>query len=348
MEKVRVGVIGAGMGRNHALYFRECAEAELVALCDRDEERLARVAAEVRPHRTYREWDRLIEDPEIDAVAVVLPNYLHHPVTMAALGAGKHVLCEKPLALNAEQGREMVALARATGRTLMVHFNVRFFPTSRAVRRAVEEGMLGHVYFARSIWHRKRGIPGLGGWFTCREQSGGGALIDLGVHRLDLALWLMGYPRPVTVSGATFDLLGKKLAARSGRPFDVEDLATAFVRFDNGAVLSLETSWASNTEFREDQSTQLFGTDGGAVIRNLHEGYEFEARVFRDVGDDVSVEVPATPEPETAQQHFCRAILSGREPMATGEEGLLVMRLLDALYESARTGREVRLAEEER
>jgi predicted dehydrogenase len=344
LERVRVGIIGMGMGRNHGVSYREAPEAELVALCDADAGRLAEKAAELHPWRTYERYEDLLADGDIDAVSVALPNFLHAPVTLAALEAGKHVLCEKPLAMNAAEGEEMVAAARRRGLTLMVHFNVRFNPTSQAVKRAIEGGALGDIYYGRTVWHRKRGIPKLGGWFTRKEMSGGGALIDIGVHRLDLALWLMGFPRPVSVTGATYGFLGRQLGEREGKSFDVDDLAAGFIRFENGATLTMETSWASNSEKREDQWTQLFGVRGGAIIRNTDEGYNFEARVLRDVEGEVVTEVPETPEPlETAQQHFCRAILNGTETMAPGEQGLTVMRLLDAIYESSRSGQEVQL-----
>jgi predicted dehydrogenase len=344
LEKVRVGVIGVGMGRNHAIRFRDCAEAELAALCDLDAHRLAEVAAESGAARTYERWEDLVADPEIDAVSVVLPNALHGPATIHALEAGKHVLCEKPLAMNAAEGQEMVDTARRVNRKLMVHFNVRFTPTAAAVKRAVDEGHLGPIYYVRSIWNRRRGIPRLGGWFTQRSHAGGGVLIDLGVHRLDLALWILGYPKPVSVQGATYDYLGRRLGAESGQPFEVDDLATAFIRFEDGATLSLETSWAANIDRREDQSIQFFGVQGGAVIRNTDEAYHFEARITRDEDGELKFWHPAPPDfMETPQEHFCRCILNDTEPSATGDQGVLVMKLLDAIYESAATGREVRL-----
>jgi predicted dehydrogenase len=332
------------MGRNHAVHFRDAEEAVLVALCDLNEDRLRQVAEETHPWRTYTRWEDVVSDPEIDAVAIALPNALHEPVAIRALEAGKHVLCEKPLAMNAAQGERVVATARRLNRKLMVHFNYRFQAPSQCIKEAIDAGVLGHIYFARTVWHRKRGIPNLGSWFTQKSMAGGGALIDLGIHRLDLALWLMGYPRPVSVSGTTYNQLGRNLAEAAGKVFDVDDLAAAFIRFENGASLVLEASWASNTDKREDQSTQLFGLNAGAVIRNWDEGYQYEARIFRPEGDDVISEYPRWPDwVETPQQHFCRAILNNTEPMATGEQGLLVMRLLDAIYESAATGREVRL-----
>jgi predicted dehydrogenase len=344
VEKVGVGVIGLGMGRNHAIQFRDCPEAELIALCDVNAERAAQVANETHPRRVYTSTEKLLADPEIAAVAVALPNALHAPVVLECFAAGKHVLCEKPLAMNAREGEQMVEAARRAGRRLMMHFNYRFQPTSQAVKRAVDAGALGPVYFARSVWHRKRGVPGLGGWFTQKTMSGGGGLIDLGVHRLDLALWLMGYPRPVSVTGTAYSILGRRLAERAGKSFDVDDLAAGFIRFENGASLVLEASWASNSEKREDQLTQLFGVEGGAVLRNWDEGYQYEARLFRDVEGEVVTEVPEPPaEFESPQRHFCRSIVRGTEPTATGEQGLTVMRILDAIYESAETGLEVRL-----
>lgn len=344
MEQVRVGVIGMGMGRNHAVNFRDTQEAALVAICDVNAERLQQVAHEVHPWRTYTQYEELIADSEIDAVAVALPNALHERVVLMALEAGKHVLCEKPLAMNAAEGERMVEASRRLNRKLMLHFNYRFQPSSQAIKRAVDEGVLGHVYFAKTIWHRKRGIPNLGGWFTQKQTAGGGALIDLGVHRLDLALWLMGYPRPVSLTGVAYNFLGRQLAEAEGKVFDVDDLAAGFIRFENGASLVLETSWAANSERKEDQWTQLFGIHGGAVQRNWDDGYQYEARIFRGQQHDVISEIPAAPEHiESPQQHFCRAILNDTETMAPGEQGLTVMRLLDALYESAATGREIRL-----
>jgi predicted dehydrogenase len=344
-DRIKVAVIGVGMGRHHARMYRECREAELVALCDKDPERLAAAARDLEVDRTFTDTEELFRLPGLQAVSVALPNYLHAPITIAALKAGLHVMCEKPLAMNAAEAEQMVAAARDAKRLLMVHFNSRFTEQAQFVRAAVDQGELGDVYYARSGWHRNRGVPGLGGWFTTKKLSGGGALIDIGVHRLDLALWFMGFPEIASVSGACYNHLASEIAAREGRTFDVDDLATGFVRFANGATLTLETSWASHTEQREEMWTQLFGTRGGALIRNLEEGYQFEARLYKDVAGALVEARPKTGvrHRETAQSHFVRCIRDGKTPMAPGEHGLTVMRVLDAIYESARTGREVRL-----
>jgi len=345
-EQLNVGVIGLGMGRGHIREYMQCPEANLIALCDQDAARLKTVATEFGIATTYTDYHQMLADPKLDAVSIALPNFLHAPVTIDALQAGKHVLCEKPLALNAHEAQDMVSAARSRGLTLMVNFNFRFGEPAWILHNAIEAGDLGDIYFARTGWHRNRGIPGLGGWFTTKKLSGGGGLIDLGVHRIDLALWYMGYPTPVSVSGSTYGILGKQLAERQGKSFDVDDLAAGFIRFTNGATLIVEASWAGNSEKREEMFTQLYGTRGGGVLRNVGEGYDFESRLFVEHGGVLTEAIPKS-RPlglETVRAHFVHSVLAGREPICPGEHGLTLMRILDALYQSAETGREVRLA----
>lgn len=343
-DRVRFAVIGLGMGRHHVERLRSAPHAQLVSLCDADEDRLNRVANQFGECERTSVYEEILTRPDVDAVVVALPNYLHAPVTIAALRAGKHVLCEKPMARTAAEAAEMLQASRETGRKLMIHFNYRFTPAAVALHRFASEGDLGEVYHARSWWHRTRGIPGLGGWFTSKELAGGGPLVDLGVHRLDLALWLMGYPRAASVCGATYSALGRKIAARQGKTFDVEDMASAFVRFEDGATLVLEASWAANGEQREEMLTQIYGTRAGILHRNVDAGYQFEARIFLERrGEYVAVAPELPAEVETPQEHFARCILEDREPSASGEQGLEVMRILDAVYRSAERGEEVRL-----
>jgi predicted dehydrogenase len=343
-ERVRFGVIGLGMGRYHIERLLEAPHAEVRAICDLDQGRLERAGDQYAIAWRTSNYEDLLASPEIDAVVVALPNVLHAPVSIAALRAGKHVLCEKPMARNAAEAEQMLQAVSETGRLFMIHFNYRFTPAAAALHRYVEAGELGHVYHARSWWHRSRGIPNLGTWFTSKESAGGGPLIDLGVHRLDLALWLMGYPQATAVSGATYDLLGKALAAEQGREFTVEDMASAFVRFDNGATLVLEASWAENGERDEEMLTQVYGTKAGCLHRNTR-GYEFEARIFRpEHGSYVSIAPQAYPRDlVSAQEHFAQCVLSGDTPSATAEQGLQVMRIIDAIYASAARGEEIRL-----
>jgi predicted dehydrogenase len=248
------------------------------------------------------------------------------------------------MARSAAEAEQMLAASRHADRLLMIHLNYRFTPQAMALHRYTEAGELGHVYHARSWWHRNRGIPGLGTWFTSKEAAGGGPLIDLGVHRLDLALWLMGYPKAVAVSSATYSFLGCELAASQGKTYGVEDMASAFIRLEDGASLLLEASWAGNSEHSDEMLTQIYGTRAGILHRNTG-GYQFEARIFREEhGTYVSIEPQVYPTDfESPQEHFARCIIEGTPPLATGEQGLEVMRVLDAIYSSAQKGEEVRL-----
>jgi len=345
--RVRVGVIGLGMGRHHARAYYESAKAELVALCDLDQKLLTQFKEVYPKAATYTHYEEMFTKGGLDAVSVALPNYLHAEVTIAALRAGLHVLCEKPMALNAQQAQEMLQVARETGKKLMIHFNYRFSPPSQFLKRYVDEGHLGQIYYAQTRWLRARGIPRLGSWFGIKELSGGGPLIDLGVHRLDLAMWLMGYPKAISVSASTFDLLASRLAREARARFDVEDLATALIRLDNGATLNLEVSWAGGTEKQEDMLTAIHGTEGAVIQRNRGEGYEFEALILRDIAGtltEVSPRLYPSPCP-SAIEHFLDCILNDCPPEASAENGVEMMRILDAIYRSAALGREVRLDE---
>jgi len=342
---LKVGVVGLGMGRYHVEAYRAHPEAEVVAICDVNEERLRQVGEQYGVARRYTDYRKMLEEEELDIVSVATPNVLHKPITVAALEAGCHVLCEKPLAMNAREAEQMVETARRTGRRLMVNFSYRFNPVSRALKDQVEKGVLGEPYFARTVWHRRRGIPGFGGWFGKKEMAGGGPLIDLGVHRVDLALWLMGFPQPEVVLGGTYGFLGRELARREGKTFDVEDLAVGLVRFANGTMLEVEASWVVHRHEREFMETWVYGTKGGLVHRNVRETYEFEGWVFTDEGGYLVDKqlLPLGKGSPNAMGEFVDAILEDRPHPATGEEGLYVMRILDAIYESARRGEPVRL-----
>jgi len=347
MDKIRIGVIGLGIGRHHIRGYQTHPAAEVVAIADLDEARLAEIGDQFGVNKRYTSGEQMIAEAGLDLVSVATPNKFHKSLTIAALEAGCHVLCEKPMAMSAVEAREMLAAARQAGKRLMIDFSYRFSEQSQALKAQVDAGVLGEVYFARTIWHRRRGLPRFGGWFGQKALSGGGPLIDLGVHRLDLALWLMGYPRPVWVLGRTYDPIASALAAEQGVEYDVEDLAAAMITFDNGAALEIEASWAANVQEREWMETRLFGTKGGLVQRNLNETYEFEAEIYVEqagVPFDMKLHASNRRAPElNAMYHFVDSILSGAPHTATGEEGLLVMEILDAIYKSAASGQPVRV-----
>jgi predicted dehydrogenase len=349
-KTLRVAVIGLGMGRGHVKGFSEYGKSTVAALCDLDESKLATVgeAFDVPEDARYTDYKALFRDAdtlELDAVSIALPNALHAPVAKSAFKAGLHVLCEKPLATTATQGRAMLRAAEKAGRTLMVNLSYRFRPQSQALKRMMDAGEIGEIYFGRTVWHRRRGLPGFGGWFGQKELAGGGPIIDLGVHRLDLAMWLMGNPRPTTVSAGAYGVIGPRLAKQQNKTFDVEDLGAALIRFDNGATLILEASWAGFSEKKEDMVTQLLGTEGGIVQRNVGEGYDFEAKLFTEKNGslwaaELQQELVPTP---SSYREFVDAVLEGREPLATGQHGLDIQLILDGIYRSAQQGREIKL-----
>lgn len=350
MAEVRVGIIGAG-GIARAVHIprlKKVPEVKVVAVADVVEDRAKRVAEEFDIPHVFRDYEDLVGMDEVDAVVICTPNAFHAPSTLAALRAGKHVLCEKPPAMNAKEAEEMARTAREAGKVLMYAFQMRFRPDLRLIKRAIEEGQLGEVYYGRAIYLRRSGAPG--GWFTQKRLSGGGPLIDVGVHVLDAVWWLMGSPKPTAVSGMVYQKiaprkvkLGGWRAANlvEGREkevvYDVEDFAVALVRFDNGASLLLETSWILHLK-NSQVSFDIFGTEGGAHSPPLE--------IYKD-WNDVELDItPRLPEADAYQEeinHFIECIREGKEPIPNAEQGVTIMRIIDAIYESSERGEEVRL-----
>jgi predicted dehydrogenase len=347
MEKqLHVGVIGLGMGRHHIAGYQNHPSALVVAISDSDPVRLQEIGDIYNIEKRYTSAEQMLQDEKLDVISIATPNKFHNPLALACFEAGCHVLCEKPMALSAAEGREMLSAAKTAGKRLMINFSYRFTEQSMALKQQVEMGAIGDVYFARTIWHRRRGLPGFGGWFGQKALSGGGPLIDLGVHRIDLALWLMGYPKPVWVLGSTYNPIGSALAAKRNANFDVEDLAVGLVKFENGATLEVEASWAANIKESELMETRLYGTLGGLVQRNLDETYKFEAELFVErEGAHFDMKLhPPMPPVTTPMYHFIDCIVNDNPHIATGEEGLLVMEILDAIYASAANGTPVKIS----
>ena len=344
-KKLRCGVIGVGMGKGHIKGYQSHPDAEVVAVADTDPVRLQAAADELQVPQRYTDARRMLRRENLDIVSIATPNKFHLPLALAAFDAGCHVLCEKPMALNAAEGRRMIAAAKKARRRLMINFSYRFTEQAAALKQQVDSGILGDVYFGRTVWHRRRGIPRFGGWFGIKKLSGGGPLIDLGVHRLDLALWLMGYPKPQWVMGGAWSPIATRLAKEQGKKFDCEDLACGMIKFRNGAVIEIEASWAANIAERELMETRLLGTKAGLVQRNRNEGYEFEAEVYleRD-GAQYDMKLhPPVPGSQSSYYHFVDCIRNKKPHIATGEEGLIVMEILDAIYASAKQGRPIKI-----
>ena len=352
MKKWRVGIIGIGgiFKGSHIWEYLEDERLEVVALCDIIEERATEIRDKYFPNAAvYTDFRELLKDETIDSVDICTPNYLHSIIAVAAFEAGKHVFCEKPDAINVEEVLKMNRAAEKAGKTLMIMRNNRFSPASQYAKKYIESGAMGDIYCGRCGWQRRRGIPGKGGWFTAKAQSGGGPLIDLGVHMIDLAIWLMGSPKPVTVTGSTYckfadsdtsDSVNSDFGDKvSGGTFDVEDLAMGTIRFDNGAQLQIEFSWASNIK-QENRFVELRGTKSGLTWR------DGDVEVFTEMhgqGCDIH---PSNLQPEKKEHvlnliNFYDVVIDGKEPVFKPQQGIDMIKILCAIYKSAETGREV-------
>jgi predicted dehydrogenase len=357
-EQLRVGVIGCGAGVFHLEGYQEEPRAKVVAIAGLDTDRCEMLSKKFDVPRVYRDYQDLLADDDIDAVSVAVPNILHMPVALAAFEAGKHVLIEKPLARNAEEGVRMVEAAKQHNKLLGISFQRRTRHDVRLLRDAVERGEFGRIYYSKAWWMRRSGIPGLGTWFTSKEAAGGGPLIDLGVHVLDMVLYILGNPKVTSVSANTYAEIGptgrggwslRRQQVTDTNPYEVEDLATAFMRFEDGGTLLLEASWAAFTEMNDDFGVQLYGSEKGARLNSHNYALTETLDVFQGFGDTTMDGKPRLVAREGHAQiinGFVDAILNGTPLSPDGQEGLDRVRLIDAMYRSAELGREIVIDEE--
>ncbi|MCC2683104.1 MAG: oxidoreductase domain protein [Paenibacillaceae bacterium] len=347
---IRIGMIGAGnISKSHLGTLTVMPEFEVAAITDVFLAAAQQRAEEFHIPRVYESVDELLGDPAIDAVVIGVPNKFHAPLAISALKAGKHVMVEKPMAINASAAKEILLAQRDSGKTLLVTQQRRWESLNLQVKEHVERGSLGNIYHAKTGWFRRKGIPGWGTWFTRMSESGGGPLIDIGVHMLDLTLFLMGNPKPVSVFGATYAEFGpKKRGIGSwGTPdwngyYDVEDLATALIKMDNGATLTLDVSWAVHTD-NNNPYIQLMGSDGGASIRGNNAKLMTEQ--FNTTLDvDLKFEKEGDEGSRTRMyKHFVECVNEGKQPISSALTGYTNNLILEAIYESSRTGNEIKL-----
>ena len=351
-NRLKVGIIGAGgISCSHIEAYRKHPDVELYAFCDINADRLRYMGERYGVTRLYTDMNALLALPELDAVSVCTWNNGHAPCTIAALNAGKHVLCEKPMCITVEDAEAMKAAAEKNGKLLMIGFVRRFGPDMKILRELYEKDYFGEIYYSKVQYLRRNGNPG--GWFGDRSRSGGGPLIDLGVHVIDFARYLKGKPKAVSVYGATFQKLYDRKSIRSQKAYrsagatdhdicDVEDLATALIRFEDGSVLSVEASFSLN--IKNDEGKMIFcGTKAGAALNPELELYgeldgymtdvSLKAETTMNLGDMFRQEI----------FHFVDCIENGTECLSPAEDGVEMMRILNAIYESARCGHEVLL-----
>ncbi|MBI5835774.1 MAG: Gfo/Idh/MocA family oxidoreductase [Candidatus Eisenbacteria bacterium] len=333
-KTLRVGVIGIGGAAqiNHLPVLKKMPDVEIVGLCDTDRDKARRVAQKFGVENVTGNLDDFLKNEEMDAVHVCTPNYLHAPMTVAALQAGKHVLCEKPMARNSAESETMVKAARDAGKILMCAYNQRFRADSQFIKRCMEKKELGTVFYAKAGWLRRPSAWGAEHWMSNKRRSGGGVLMDLGVPMLDLALWFLGNPKVVSASGVshiTDDEAG------------VEDLGAAFLRLEGGATLTLEVSWTVLLE-KDFPYCNIFGSSGAALLNplRLHRGMHGNL-VNVTPNLDSGRNVKESYENEIA--HFVECVRKGSQPIASGEEAHAVMKVMDAIYKSASTRKEVKV-----
>jgi predicted dehydrogenase len=355
--KYRVGVVGLGYaGTTHMKAFSKHPQTTLVAIAGKEVDRLAVLAAEFDVATTASDWQDLVEDPNIDIISIATPNSLHHPIAVAALNAGKHVFCEKPLSITADQAEEMVSAAKANNRILEVAFNYRRREDIGMAQNLVATGKLGRVYHSRVSWKRRAGIPGLKSWFTSADLAGGGAAIDLGPHIVDSLLYMLGEPKVITVSSVMHGELGRagfggmdsamQMQGSTGL-FEVEDLCSAILRLDDGSSVAFEITWASHAVDDEDISFELLGVDSGLRIFIPRYSTEDTISLFGDDNGEHYVRRPKIT--STGEGHlavlneFIEHVVSGNFALYTGEYALHRTKIIDALYRSAKAGKEVTL-----
>lgn len=350
MSTVKIAMIGAGnIAHAHLDAYRKIPDAQIVAVCDPDPGRAQRVAAEYGIAHYFTDLDDMLQAGlALDAADVCVWNCCHASCTIKALNAGLHVLCEKPMAYTASEAEEMKAAAERNGKLLMIGFVLRFSDDARIAMDFIEKGYLGDIYYSKAQYVRRHGNPG--GWFCDKSRSGGGPVIDLGVHVIDLTRYLMGNPRPVSVYAVAAQHLGRRDHLKTGVGYspdqagqqdicDVEDFASALIRYDNGAATFLETAYDINGE--DIAKRQLFGTKGGM---DLSSGVKLFTE-YNDYLADIDIKTENLKDGKDMFQaemgHFVDCIANGTPCRATAEDGITVMKILDAIYESARTGHEV-------
>ncbi len=351
-KKLKVAIIGCGnISHSHIQAYLKNPQVEVIAVCDQNKQRAEDYAKSYNIPLAFGDVDELLKLEELDAVSVCVWNNGHNPVTVKALNAGKHVLCEKPLAMNTQEAIEMKEAAERNNKLLMVGFVRRYANNTKVALDFKKAGTFGEFYSAKTSCLRRLGNPG--GWFADKKRSGGGPLIDLGVHMIDLSRYLLGLPKAVSVYGATFNKLGSKehiKGLKRYHPMDynpetdvctVEDSVMALVRFDNGAVLQVEASFVLN--LKEGYiGLELFGDQGGIKVEPTFE-------IYKDTNDYLANITPVFHSSNdifgemfgNEINHFVDCILNGTECISPAEDGVELMRILDAIYESAETGHEV-------
>ncbi len=349
MKQWNVGIVGAGnIGSEHAEGFAGFPDrARITAVADVSEESARVLAGKFGIEHTYSDISSMIAEADVDAVVIAVPNRWHATYAIEAMEAGKQILLEKPMGIDLADARRISEVRSRSGAVLLLAHQMRWMGWARAMKKAVESGRLGRIVHAKVSWLRRKGIPGWGTWFTRRELSGGGPLIDIGVHMLDLALWLVGDGNPVTASGTIASAFGPKRKGIGdwGIPdwdgkFDVEDLASAFIRLDSGVCVTLDVSWASH-HGRNQWIIDVIGDEGGL---NCTEGKVAFLTEREDEAIEEEIDWEKIDERAAFTEHFLDCLDGGVAPETDAESGLCNSAVLEAIYRSAAEAGEIAVA----
>ncbi|NLO82542.1 MAG: Gfo/Idh/MocA family oxidoreductase [Clostridiales bacterium] len=343
-NKVKVAIIGAGniAQSAHIPSYKKLNDVEILGVCDINLDRARDVANRYDIKYVSDKYQEILDIEEIDAVSICTTNDAHAEIAIAAAKAGKHILCEKPMAMNVKEAEDMTKAARDNNIIFMMGFVNRFRADSKLIKELAEAGKFGEIYYAKTGILRRRGTPL--GWFTNLAKSGGGPVIDIGVHVIDLTWYFMGKPKPISVSAATYSKIGDYKTKGVSRwvaldadniVFETEDSASAFIRFENGATMTVDVSWAINGK-ETGVYSYIYGTKAGASLEPLmiydeQENYLFDSAPVINSENSFVNEI----------SHFIECIQEGKETIAPAEDGLEVQKILNGIYDSAKLGKEV-------
>lgn len=348
-QKLNYVCIGAGgiARKKHLNTYSRLSSVSVQAICDTNLKAAEALANEFGIKKIYMDYKEMFLSEKPDIASICTPNFLHADIACEALNMGINIHCEKPLALNHIEAQRIVEAEKKSGKSVLLGMNKRYSGQSILISKLAAEGFFGDIYHARCGWIRNSGIPGIGKWFTEQRFSGGGVLIDLGVHYLDLVFSFMDYPEPSAVTGSVYSVFGgNEGRVRRGYKsepsgfFNVEDMAVGMIRLKNKGTVDFEFSWASNIE-KEIEFVELAGTKGGMCMENG------TLKLFRQEGGSCLCMIPdisTVPEDIDESSHFVDCILTGKKPRTTAEQGLNILKLVDGIYESALLGNEIILS----
>lgn len=357
MKKIRIGIIGCGgiANQKHLPALKKMPEVEVVAFCDIIEEKAVKTSETfgIEGAKVYTDYKELLKDTTIDAVHVLTPNREHSFISIDALNADKHVMCEKPMAKTSAEAKEMVETAKKTGKILTIGYQYRRNADADFANSVAKSGDLGEIYYAKAHAIRRRAVP-TWGVFLDEDAQGGGPLIDIGTHALDMALWQMDNYKPKMVVGSVYKKLGKQTETANAwgdwdaEKFTVEDSAFGFITMENGATINLEASWALNSIDVNEGRTTLCGTLGGltmqpsgVTVNCVKNNRQCTETPNLDAGGVAFFEGTTMTAADLECRTWIDAITKGTPLVVLPEQALVVTQILEAIYESAKTGKPV-------